>query len=75
MRTHTFIASILLVCLAVSCVSKKKYTELQGELHSTRVELANTTTEKERLEEKFARIEERVADYNAKINCYHSRPG
>ena len=68
MRTHTFIASILLVCLVGSCVSKKKYTELQGELHSTRVELANTTTEKERLEEKFARIEERVADYNAKIN-------
>jgi chemotaxis protein MotB len=68
MRKQTFISSILLVFLAASCVSKKKYTELQGELHSTQVELANTTTEKERLEEQFARIEARVAEYNAKIN-------
>jgi len=51
-----------------SCVSKKKYTSLQGELHSTQVELAQTSTEKEALEAKFEQIENRVAEYNAKIN-------
>lgn len=68
MKKYTFYSSILILCLSASCVSKKKYTELQGELYSTQVELANTTTEKERLEEQFARIEARVAEYNAKIN-------
>lgn len=51
-----------------SCVSKKKYTSLQGELHNTQVELAQTHTEKEALEAKFEQIENRVAEYNAKIN-------
>ncbi len=51
-----------------SCVSKKKYTSLQGELHNTQVELAQTSTEKEALEAKFEQIENRVAEYNAKIN-------
>ncbi len=68
MIKHTFILSLLIVSLSASCVSKKKFTSLQGELHATQVELANTTTEKERLQEQFAAIEQRVAEYNARIN-------
>jgi chemotaxis protein MotB len=68
MKRYASLFSILILCLSASCVSKKKYTELQGELYSTQVALANTTTEKERLEEKFAKIEARVEEYNAKIN-------
>jgi chemotaxis protein MotB len=68
MTKHTFILSLLLVGLSASCVSKKKFTSLQGELNATQVELANITTEKDRLEEQFAAIEQRVAEYNARIN-------
>ncbi|MFO7826586.1 MAG: OmpA family protein [Cyclobacterium sp.] len=64
---HFMIALVAMGSLA-SCVSKKKYTSLQGELHNTQVELAQTSTEKEALEAKFEQIENRVAEYNAKIN-------
>ncbi|MCK8520247.1 OmpA family protein [Aquimarina sp. D1M17] len=51
-----------------SCVSKKKYVALEQELQDTRSTLQKTAVEKEELEEKFAKIEARVADYNSKIN-------
>ena len=54
--------------LATSCVSKKKYVELENQLIDTRGTLQKTTVEKEALESKFATIEKRVADYNKKIN-------
>lgn len=61
--------------LAGSCVSKKKYVELQNDLFQTEATLAETKSEKEALaeekmilESKFAQIEARVADYNARIN-------
>ena len=50
-----------------SCVSKKKYVELQNDYNETRSELAKTQVEKEEIEAKYAKIEERVADYNSKI--------
>ncbi|WP_203295789.1 OmpA/MotB family protein [Luteirhabdus pelagi] len=50
-----------------SCVSKKKYAELESQYNDTRSELVKTKVEKEEIEEKYARIEERVADYNSKI--------
>ncbi len=56
------------VILMASCVSKKKYVALEQELQDTRSTLQKTTVEKEELEEKFAKIEARVADYNSKIN-------
>lgn len=59
--------SILLVT-ASSCVSKKKYTELEQRYNDTRGNLQKTTLEKEQLEAKFAKIEARVNDYNEKIN-------
>lgn len=64
---HLIIALMILGTLA-SCVSKKKYTTLQGELYRTQAELAQTSTEKEVLEAKFDQIQSRIAAYNAKIN-------
>jgi len=54
--------------MTTSCVSKKKYLALEQDLQNTQSTLQKTTVEKEELESKFAKIEARVADYNAKIN-------
>lgn len=51
-----------------SCVSKKKYVELETQYNNTRSTLSKTQLEKEEIEAKYAKIEERVASYNAKIN-------
>lgn len=53
--------------LTVSCVSKKKYVELENQYNDTRSTLAKTQLEKEEIEAKYAKIEERVASYNTKI--------
>ncbi len=50
-----------------ACVSKKKYVELENQYNDTRSTLVKTQLEKEEIEAKYAKIEERVADYNAKI--------
>lgn len=50
-----------------SCVSKKKYVTLENQYNDTRSTLAKTQLEKEEIEAKYAKIEERVANYNAKI--------
>jgi len=60
--------TVLAASVLTSCVSKKKYVALEGELNDTRSTLQKTRVEKEEIEDKYARIEERVADYNAKIN-------
>ncbi len=61
--------SILLVTAVVlsSCVSKKKYVALEQQHGETVSELTKTRVEKEDLENKFAAIEARVSQYNAKI--------
>ena len=53
--------------LATSCVSKKKYVELENRYNDTRSTLVRTQMEKEEIEAKYAKIEDRVASYNAKI--------
>lgn len=53
--------------LLTSCVSKKKYVELEGQYNDTRSTLAKTQLEKEEAETKLAKIEDRVASYNQKI--------
>ncbi|MEM7086068.1 MAG: OmpA family protein [Bacteroidota bacterium] len=53
--------------LLMSCVSKKKYVELEGQYNETRSTLTKTQVEKEEIEAKYAKIEERVASYNSKI--------
>ncbi|WBX73102.1 OmpA family protein [Tenacibaculum pacificus] len=52
---------VAVVILSTSCVSKKKYVELENQFKQT-------TFEKEQLSAKFAKIEQRVDRYNAKIN-------
>ena len=51
-----------------SCVSKKKYIALETQYNNTKGNLQKTTLEKEQLEAKFSKIEERVVSYNEKIN-------
>lgn len=63
-----FIPLAVLALTMTSCVSKKKYVELEQKYNDTRGNLQKTTLEKEQLEAKFAKIEKRVDDYNQKIN-------
>ena len=60
--------SLLTVVLLASCVSKKKYVQLEQEHGQTKSQLTKTAVEKEEREAKFAKIEARVAEYNSKIN-------
>lgn len=60
--------TVLAATMLTSCVSKKKYVALEGELDNTRSELQKTRVEKEEIEDKYNKIEQRVAEYNAKIN-------
>ncbi|MFV8839139.1 OmpA/MotB family protein [Salinimicrobium soli] len=60
--------TVLTAGVLTSCVSKKKYVELEENYNDTRSSLQKTQVEKEELEEKLNAIESRVADYNAKIN-------
>lgn len=62
--------STLLVAaiLLSSCVSKKKYMALEQENGEIKSQLTKTQVEKEDLENKFAKIQERVDRYNDKIN-------
>ncbi|PKH52721.1 cell envelope biogenesis protein OmpA [Tenacibaculum sp. Bg11-29] len=59
---------LLVVVLATSCVSKKKYVQLEEQYKSTKGALQKTALEKEQLEAKFSKIEKRVDNYNQKIN-------
>ena len=65
---RTLTVTVLTAAMLTSCVSKKKYVSLEDELNDTRSTLQKTQVEKEEIEAKYAAIEERVADYNAKIN-------
>jgi len=58
---------IVTAALLVSCVSKKKYVELQGQYDDTRVQLQKNQIAKEEVEAKYNAIENRVEAYNAKI--------
>lgn len=72
MKKSFIITGILGATIMVSCVSKKKYTELESNLFKTQTELATTNQEKAELEEKMAIIEARVAEYNNRINSLRS---
>jgi chemotaxis protein MotB len=63
-----FILTIIMGGMLTSCVSKKKYTALEEQLSNTQSTLQRTAVEKEELEKRFAIIEQRVADYNERIN-------
>ncbi len=59
---------IMSIAMMSSCVSKKKYVELENQLSNTQSNLQRTTMEKEEAQRKLDAIEARVADYNARIN-------
>ena len=59
---------VLSALFLTACVSKKKYLALEQDHGELKSELTKTKVEKEELEAKFARIQERVDSYNAKIN-------
>lgn len=62
------LALLIMTALITSCVSKKKYVQLEQDLIDTKGSLQQTTIEKEALEAKFAAIEKRVEIYNQNIN-------
>lgn len=68
MKKGLFTTAIAMTLVLTSCVSKKKFVELQQQHDNTRVQLTKTQVEKEEIEQKYAAIEARVEDYNAKIN-------
>ena len=67
MKKVTLVGLLGMAVLA-SCVSKKKYVALEGDLSNTKSMLTKTQVEKEELESKVSKIEARVAEYNEKIN-------
>ncbi len=64
-RKPVLIATIAVLC--VSCVSKKKYTELEGNYNNTRSELVKTKVAQEDLQRQMEQIQMRVERYNQKI--------
>lgn len=67
MKNVIGLSLLALTIVTSSCVSKKKYVELEGQYNDTRTTLQKTQVEKEAIEAKYAAIEERVANYNQKI--------
>lgn len=59
---------VLSALFLTACVSKKKYLALEQDNGELKSELTKTKVEKEELETKFAKIQERVDSYNSKIN-------
>ncbi len=68
MKNVIVLSALSIGLLATSCVSKKKYVQLQSEYDNTRSTLTKTQVEKEQLEAKYNSIQERVEAYNTKIN-------
>jgi chemotaxis protein MotB len=67
MQTRKIILTLSAVAVLSSCVSKKKYTELEKDRDDTKSELMQTRTEKQELENQMNQIEMRVERYNSKI--------
>lgn len=68
MKRTLAVTTVLAATMLTSCVSKKKYVALEDDYNSAQSNLQQTQMEKEQLEERLGAIEERVADYNARIN-------
>ncbi len=61
-----FIITSLLVLIS-SCVSKKKFTELENNLKNTETKLSETEVERNEFKDKYQEIEDRVEVFNRKI--------
>jgi chemotaxis protein MotB len=71
----TFLITLAAATLMASCVSKKRYVELQNDLYNTEANLAELRREKETIDserlvlrDKLGNIQARVDEYNARIN-------
>ncbi|MCM5663324.1 OmpA family protein [Galbibacter mesophilus] len=62
------VITVFTMALLASCVSKKKYVQLEQEKGELQSQLQKSQVENEELESKFAAIQERVDEYNGKIN-------
>jgi chemotaxis protein MotB len=67
MKTKNLIVCASLALILASCVSKKKYTELENKYQNTTSELQKQRVENEELEDRMERINMRVERYNNKI--------
>jgi chemotaxis protein MotB len=72
---NTFLITLAAATLMASCVSKKRYVELQNDLYNTEANLAELRREKETIDserlvlrDKLGNIQARVDEYNARIN-------
>lgn len=68
MIKRSIAVTVLATTLLSSCVSKKKYIELEEDYNETRSNLQEVRVEKEELEQRLGAIEGEVADYNKRIN-------
>lgn len=68
MIKRSIAVTILATTLLSSCVSKKKYVELEKDYNDTRSHLQEVRVENEELEQRLGRIEGEVAGYNERIN-------
>lgn len=68
MIKRSIAVTALATTLLSSCVSKKKYVELEEDYNETRSNLQEVRVEKEELEQRLGAIEGEVADYNKRIN-------
>lgn len=66
MRKLATLSVLSLAILTASCVSKKKYVELEGKYNNTVSTLSETKLENERLES-------RITDIDAKVDNYYNR--
>lgn len=60
---------IALSILATSCVSKKKFADMEGKYDNSQSELYKTRTERDEYKDKLDDIEARVSEYNNKISA------
>ncbi len=66
------VISLGVLVTLTSCVSKKKFVALQDQHNKTQSSLAKTLLEKEELQNKYGKIEARVAEFNEKVNSLKS---
>lgn len=68
MKRLILLSGILMSILATSCVSKKKYTELENKYENSQNDLYKTRTEKQEYEDQLNKVKQRVSNYYAKIS-------
>lgn len=68
MKRLMMCAGLGIMILASSCVSKKKYTAMEGKYEDSQSQLYKTNQKKQEYKDKLDKIQSRVDQYYAKIN-------